>query len=36
MGPTAVGKACDDDFVYASNTNAEWLSIDELRSVLAA
>ena len=26
-----VGKACDDGFVYASNTNDEWLSIDELR-----
>jgi UDP-N-acetylglucosamine 4,6-dehydratase len=36
MGPTAVGKAMDDDFEYASNTNEEWLSIDQLRSVLAA
>ncbi len=36
LGPTAVGKAVDDDFEYASNTNEEWLSIDELRSVLAA
>ncbi len=31
MGPSAVGKPCDDDFVYASDTNDEWLSIDELR-----
>jgi UDP-N-acetylglucosamine 4,6-dehydratase/5-epimerase len=36
LGPTAVGKAVDDDFEYASNTNDEWLSIDDLRSVLAA
>jgi len=36
MGPSAVGKPCDDDFVYASDTNDEWLSIDDLRSVLAA
>jgi UDP-N-acetylglucosamine 4,6-dehydratase len=36
LGPTTVGKAVDDDFEYASNTNEEWLSIDELRSVLAA
>jgi UDP-N-acetylglucosamine 4,6-dehydratase len=36
LGPTAVGKAMDDDFEYASNTNDEWLSIDELRTVLAA
>ena len=36
MGPSAVGKACDDDFVYASDTNDEWLSIDDLRAVLAA
>ncbi|MGO9875103.1 MAG: UDP-N-acetylglucosamine 4,6-dehydratase (inverting) [Acidimicrobiia bacterium] len=36
LGPNAIGKACDDDFVYASNTNEEWLSIDDLRSVLAA
>jgi len=36
MAPNAIGKACDDDFVYASNTNEEWLSIDDLRSVLAA
>ena len=36
MGPSTVGKPCDDDFVYASDTNDEWLSIDDLRSVLAA
>ena len=36
IGPSAVGKPCDDDFVYASDTNEEWLSIDDLRSVLAA
>jgi UDP-N-acetylglucosamine 4,6-dehydratase len=36
LGPTTVGKAVDDEFEYASNTNEEWLSIDELRSVLAA
>ena len=36
MGPSAVGKAVDDDFQYASNTNDEWLSIDDLRTVLAA
>jgi UDP-N-acetylglucosamine 4,6-dehydratase/5-epimerase len=36
LGPTAVGKAVDDDFEYASNTNDEWLSIDDLRTVLAA
>jgi UDP-N-acetylglucosamine 4,6-dehydratase len=36
LGPTTVGKPVDDEFEYASNTNEEWLSIDELRSVLAA
>jgi len=36
LGPTTVGKAMDDDFEYASNTNDEWLSIDDLRTVLAA
>jgi UDP-N-acetylglucosamine 4,6-dehydratase len=36
LGPTTVGKAVDDDFEYASNTNDEWLSIDDLRTVLAA
>jgi UDP-N-acetylglucosamine 4,6-dehydratase len=36
MGPSAVGKPCDDDFEYASDTNGEWLSIDDLRTVLAA
>jgi UDP-N-acetylglucosamine 4,6-dehydratase/5-epimerase len=36
MGPSAVGKPCDGDFVYASDTNDEWLSIDDLRTVLAA
>ena len=36
MGPSAVGKPCADDFVYASDTNDEWLSIDDLRAVLAA
>ena len=32
----AVGIPCADDFVYASDTNDEWLSIDDLRVVLGA
>jgi UDP-N-acetylglucosamine 4,6-dehydratase len=36
MGPSAVGIPCSDDFVYASDTNDEWLSIDDLRVVLGA
>jgi UDP-N-acetylglucosamine 4,6-dehydratase/5-epimerase len=34
MGPSAVGTPCADGFVYASDTNDEWLTIDELRVVL--
>jgi UDP-N-acetylglucosamine 4,6-dehydratase len=36
LGPNAVGKDVDDDFIYASDTNDEWLSIDDLRTVLDA
>lgn len=30
------GKKCDEGFSYASNTNTQWLTIDELRSMVAA
>jgi UDP-N-acetylglucosamine 4,6-dehydratase/5-epimerase len=34
--PANLGCPIPDGFVYASDTNAAWLSIDELRAVLAA
>ena len=33
-GPGTLGRALPDDFVYASDTNTEWLSVPQLRSML--
>jgi UDP-N-acetylglucosamine 4,6-dehydratase len=30
------GKKCEEGFSYASNTNTKWLTIDELRTMIAA
>ena len=35
-GPTPFGNPVPDGFVYGSDTNDQWLTIDELRGILAA
>ena len=34
MGPTVVGKALPDEFVYSSDQNEEWLSVADLHALL--
>jgi UDP-N-acetylglucosamine 4,6-dehydratase len=36
MGPAVIGKPLSDGFVYASDTNDVWLSVDQLREILPA
>jgi UDP-N-acetylglucosamine 4,6-dehydratase/5-epimerase len=36
MAPYSSGKALPDGFSYASDTNCEWLSIDDLRTIIQA
>jgi UDP-N-acetylglucosamine 4,6-dehydratase len=36
LGPSIVGKAVPDGFVYGSDTNEEWLSVADLQEVLPA
>jgi UDP-N-acetylglucosamine 4,6-dehydratase len=33
---TQTGKKCDEGFSYASNTNTQWLTIDQLRTMIDA